>query len=31
VDPVTGALTGYLQEPCGDNVILLREPYWSAA
>jgi catechol 2,3-dioxygenase-like lactoylglutathione lyase family enzyme len=31
IDPVTGALTGYLQEPCGDNVILLREPYRSAA
>ena len=30
-DGVTGALTAYLQEPCGDNVILLREPFSSAA
>ena len=27
VDPLTGALTAYLREPCGGNAILLREPF----
>jgi len=27
IDPLTGALTGYLQEPCGANVVMLREPF----
>lgn len=26
-DVITGAKTAYLQEPCGDNVIMLREPF----
>ncbi len=25
VDPLTGALTAYLREPCGGNVLMLRE------
>ena len=27
VDPLTGALTAYLKEPCGGNAILLRERF----
>jgi len=30
-DEVTGAVTAYLAEPCGDNVILLRERFSDAA
>ena len=27
VDPLTGALTAYLREPCGGNVLMLREQF----
>ncbi len=27
VDPLTGALTAYLREPCGGNVLMLRERF----
>jgi catechol 2,3-dioxygenase-like lactoylglutathione lyase family enzyme len=26
-DPLTGALTAYLREPCGGNVLMLREQF----
>jgi catechol 2,3-dioxygenase-like lactoylglutathione lyase family enzyme len=27
VDPLTGALTAYLREPCGGNILMLREQF----
>jgi catechol 2,3-dioxygenase-like lactoylglutathione lyase family enzyme len=27
IDPLTGALTAYLREPCGGNVLMLREQF----
>ena len=27
IDPLTGVLTAYLREPCGDNVLMLREQF----
>ena len=27
IDPLTGALTAYLHEPCGGNVLMLREQF----